>query len=144
MTHHASGHFAAKHPKGAAAAIAIGQAVQEKSEPDGIRCIVAHQIAAQLNVPPQDVGIAIDLQEVPIRQCQLGLFGHSPGRKSIKSSPSVTPELRAAITGALRDGRLACVDAWRIADSMAMPRQEVASACEALKIKINLCQLGAF
>ncbi|MDA8137702.1 MAG: hypothetical protein M0036_03535 [Desulfobacteraceae bacterium] len=144
MTHQDNGHFAAKHPKGAAAAVAIAQAVLEKSSPHGLSCLAAHQIATQLNVPPRDVGIAVDLQEIPIRQCQLGLFGHSPQSKSVRPINPVNAELSDAIKAALHNGRLSCMEAWRIADALAIPRIDVANACEALKIKINQCQLGAF
>jgi hypothetical protein len=144
MTHEDSGHFAAKHPKGAAAAIAVAQAVQQASNEQGITCHAAHKIAAELQIPAQDVGIAIDLQESRIRKCQLGLFGYGPQRKAVRPVTTVAPELQAAIENALVQGRLACAEAWRIADAIGIPRLEVANSCERLKIKINQCQLGAF
>lgn len=144
MTHHHNGHYAAKHPQGAVAAIAIAQAVQKRSDEQGITCLLAHQIAAELGVSPADVGIAVDLLETRTRKCQLGLFGYGTRHKAVKPTATVRPELRAAIEEALIEGRLGCAQAWRIADHFGIPRMEVANSCEALKIKINACQLGAF
>jgi hypothetical protein len=56
----------------------------------------------------------------------------------------VSTKLEKAIRGALADGWLPCLTAWKIADGMGIARMEVSSACEALKIKIKPCQLGAF
>ena len=144
MTHNDRGHYAAKHPKGAVAAIAIGQAVQEKCDDQGITCFAAHQIAKKLGASPKEVGIAIDLLETRIRKCQLGLFGYGEPHKAVRSATKVAPEVKSAIEKSLVDGRLPCAEAWRIADTIGMPRMELANCCEALNIRINGCQLGAF
>lgn len=144
MTHKDNGHFAAKHPKGTSISATIKEAVQKKIDHQGISCPTAHQIAEKLNVAPKEVGMAMDLQEARIRKCQLGLFGYGPQRKALKATEIVKTELQTAIESALVEGRLACAQAWRIADAMGIPRIAVANACEALKVKINQCQLGAF
>jgi len=143
MTHHDSGHFSAKHPDGTSVSPALRQAVQDRLVDNEITCHAAHAICEALHVTPREVGIAIDLQEGRIRKCQLGLFGYPKG-KPMKAAETVGPELRAAIEAALVDGRLPCVEAWRIADAGGIARLAVANACEALKIKIKPCQLGAF
>lgn len=144
MTHQDKGHYATKHPKGAVAAIAIARAVQEKRDEQGITCFAAHQIAETIGTSPKDVGIAIDLQEARIRKCQLGLFGYGAQHKALRPSTKITPELQSAIEQSLVEGRLPCAVAWRIAETLGLPRIEVANCCEALKIRINKCQLGAF
>ncbi len=54
------------------------------------------------------------------------------------------PELEKEIRSRLSNGRLPCAAAWEIAAERKIPRMKVSSACEALKIKIKPCQLGAF
>jgi len=39
---------------------------------------------------------------------------------------------------------LSCAVSWEIADALQLTRMAVSEACEALKIKIKPCQLGAF
>ena len=56
----------------------------------------------------------------------------------------VPQELEQAIRDALIDGKLTCKAAWDLADKMQMSKSDLASACEALEIKIKKCQLGAF
>ncbi len=143
MTHHDSGHFKAKHPDGTSVSAALQQAVRERIVDKEITCHAAHAICEALHVTPREVGVAIDLQEGRIRKCQLGLFGYPKG-KAVKPAEKVEPELRTAIEAALADGRLPCIDAWRIADALGIARLAVGNACEALKIKIKPCQLGAF
>jgi hypothetical protein len=144
MTHHDSGHFSAKHPRGTQVPPALQQAVRDRLVDKEITCQAAHAVCEALHVTPQAVGIAIDLQEGHIRKCQLGLFGYDSKRKMVKAAESVAPELQAAIAAAAAQGRLTCADAWRIADTAGIARLAVANACEALKIKIKACQLGAF
>lgn len=138
------GNYSDKHPKGAIPAIAVSQAVQKNSDAQGISCAAAHRIVTELGVPPEDVGVAIDLKEIRINTCQLGLFGYGSRRKAVKPAAKVAPDLKSAIEGALLKGRLSCAEAWRIADAMGILRIEVANSCETLNIKINKCQLGAF
>lgn len=144
MTHHDSGHFSAKHPDGTCVPPSLEQAVRDRLVNKEITCHAAHAICEALHVTPREVGIAIDLQEGFIRKCQLGLFGYGDKRKAVKAAEKIAPDLRAAIEAALVEGRLTCADAWRIADGAGIPRLSVANACEAMKIKIKACQLGAF
>jgi hypothetical protein len=144
MTNKNHKRFADKHPQGTIVDDALSQAVRDHLVEQKISCIAAHRIAAQLNLPPADVGVAIDLQEARIRACQLGLFGHGSNHKSVQHADTVPPQLKSAIEAALVNGRLPCAQAWRIADAAGMPRMAVAAACELLKIRISQCQLGAF
>lgn len=144
MAHHHAGGFAAKHPPGTTVAPAIVKAVKGSLAVGAITCRSAHEVAATLGVPPREVGVAIDMLEAHIRKCQLGLFGYGPGRKAVKAAGKVAPELKASISAAVVSGRLACAEAWRIADNAGIPRIAVADACEAMAVKIGTCQLGAF
>jgi len=44
----------------------------------------------------------------------------------------------------MKDGRLPCAAAFRIAADFKLAKIRVSSAFEKLKIKISACQLGAF
>jgi len=90
------------------------------------------------------VGFTIDSLEIHIVKCQLGLHGYQPDKKKVKSADSVPSELEKGIREALVDDRLPCTFAWEIAKRFDLPKMEVSSACEALKIKISSCQLGTF
>jgi hypothetical protein len=122
----------------------VVRAVVEKAEKGCIACAAAHTIASELGEGPGEVGFAADLKEISIVKCQLGLFGYGSHGRTVKPASEVTPALRQAIESSLVNGRLTCADAWRIADASGIPRMGVASACEAMKVKISSCQLGAF
>jgi hypothetical protein len=92
-----------------------------------------------------EIGVVLDILEVPLTKCQLGLFGYENPKKIVTPALSVEKEMEAAIKkGLLKNGRLSCEAAWKIAAALALPKIQVSSACEALKIKIKPCQLGAF
>ncbi len=149
MAREHAGHYAAKHPPGTRVAPTIEQAVRERLTENRITCRAAHEIAASLGVEAKEVGIAIDLIEARISNCQLGLFGHGRVRDNKPPQPPpahapINQELRTAIENALVDGRLRCADSWRIADGFGISRVDVAIACDAMKLKICQCQIGAF
>lgn len=140
-----SGNFSAKHPQGTKVDPSIMDRVAANIVKGCIACKTAHAIAAELNISPSQVGIAIDLQNGRIKACQLGLFGHGKGKKIVaQQATEVKTELESAIRNELLDGRLSCAAAWRIADGNGIARLEVGRACETLSIKINHCQIGAF
>ena len=144
MTHEDAGHYAAKHPE-AKIDSQIAEAIADKDKDGRITCAAAHAIAKKLSVPPHVVGKNIDLLEKRIHFCQMGLFGHPPETvKAITPMERVPQELEQAIREALIDGKLTCKAAWDLADKMQMSKSDLASACEALEIKIKKCQLGAF
>ncbi|NOY54232.1 MAG: hypothetical protein GXP58_11575 [Deltaproteobacteria bacterium] len=53
-------------------------------------------------------------------------------------------ELHRLIREALKDGRLSCAEAFRIAGERNISLQRVGEACNQLGIKINHCRLGCF
>ena len=105
---------------------------------------VPQRVAGELEVPPADVGVAIDLLELRIGKCQLGLFGYSPQRRAVKPALNVSPELEEALKKRLVDNRVSCLSCWEIAKELSLARMDVSAACESLNIKIASCQLGAF
>ena len=107
-------------------------------------CLEAEDIAATLHKPLPRVGTALDMMEISITKCQLGLFGYHPSKKIVLPSESIDSSLEEAIRNNLAKGNLSCDSAWKIAIALSVPKISVASACEALGIKINSCQLGAF
>ncbi len=143
MSRKDKGHFGAKH-EGVPLDEAIAAELRGKVRSGGLSCAEAEGIAKSRKVAMKDVGIAMDLLEIRIDGCQLGLFGYESGKKAVKPLASVPEPLRISIEKALSGGRLPCVDAWRIAGEQGLPRKDVASACEKLGIKICACQLGAF
>ncbi|UCG65631.1 MAG: hypothetical protein JSW12_00810 [Deltaproteobacteria bacterium] len=144
MTHEDAGHYRLKHPSGTKLNPKIAEAINRKAVNNRISCASAHEIAAELDIIPADVGVGLDLLETRIINCQLGLFGHSPEKKAVKSSESVSPELEKAIHKSLADNRISCLSCWKIAERFGLARMDVSAACEALRVKVSSCQLGAF
>ena len=137
------GHFGAKHP-GASVKPEVAELLKKKKVDGAMTCPLAFQATGELNLTPAEVGLALDLMEIPISKCQLGLFGYSPVSRILQPADSVPGDLDAAIRAALKDGRLPCAAAFRIAADFKLAKIRVSSACEKLKIKISACQLGAF
>ena len=144
MTHEDAGHYAAKHAAGTRPALAIEEAVRDKIKDGHITCPAMHKIASDLKTTPAEVGMAVDLMEARLSRCQLGLFGYTPDRRIVKPASEVSPELEETIGKSLVDGRIRCLSCWEIAKEFGIARMDVASACEALHIRISSCQLGAF
>jgi len=146
MTHSDAGKYAAKHGGACAAPDEkIAAAVRGKAQKGELGCAEAEAIGAELSVPLSEVGRTLDLMEIRISRCQLGLFGYdTPGGRAVKPAEKVAPTLEEKIRGRLADGRLPCKAAWEIAAGLSVPRMNVSSACETLGIRIRPCQLGAF
>jgi PIN domain nuclease of toxin-antitoxin system len=138
------GHFSQKHSPDRKMNEHVARAVREKAKGRELTCAQAFDITKKLEVTPEEVGFTVDRLEIAISRCQLGLFGYSPISRIIKSAETVSNELENAIRASLIDNRLPCTSAWEIAGKLRIARIKVCSACEALKIKISRCQLGAF
>jgi hypothetical protein len=78
-----------------------------------------------------------------IVKCQMGLFGYRPKKRPVKPAEGVSPVRGAAIRESLLDDRLPCISVWEIAERLKVSKMKVASASEALGVKISDCQLGA-
>lgn len=144
MTHEDAGHYAAKHPKGVEADPKVVEQIRQKLSNNQITCAAAHKIAVNISISPAQVGMTIDLLEARITKCQLGLFGYSPQKTIVKPAESVSPDLKNAIELELVDGRISCERCWEIASQQGLKKIDIASACEAMGMKIKPCQLGAF
>ncbi|MBW2193905.1 MAG: hypothetical protein JRF27_08985 [Deltaproteobacteria bacterium] len=144
MTHEDSGHYAKKHPDGTTADPEIAEFVEKNLESGKISCAAAHKVAQELNVSPAEVGKTIDLVELRISKCQLGLFGYEPEKKIVTPVATVAPEIRDAIEASMIAGRLSCVSSWELAERFSLSKMKISAACEAMGVKVNPCQLGAF
>ncbi len=140
MTHEDAGHYAEKHP-GAELDEKIALRLKEKIVNDSITCAEAHKIARDLNIHPSNVGVAIDLLEIHIKKCQLGLFGHGTDKTS---AVEVSSEILKAIEAGLVNDRLPCTAAWDISKKLKVSKIAITAACEKMKIKISSCQLRTF
>lgn len=144
MTHSDAGRYSAKHSTGVALDEKVAAAVRLRIREGELACADAERICLEQGSAMADVGRTMDLLEVRINRCQLGLFGYAAEGKIVRPESPVIPEFEKAIRSRLSDGRLPCSAAWEIAAEWKIPRLKVSSACEELKIKIKPCQLGAF
>jgi hypothetical protein len=136
--------YAGKHPKSAVLAESVAAALKKEIKDGRISCAAAHGVAEKLALSPADIGMALDLMEVRLMRCQLGLFGYTPEKRIVKKADEWDATLEKEIRQALQDDRLSCADAWSIARRKGISRLEVANVCEALAVKVRPCQLGAF
>ena len=144
MTHEDAGDYSKKHGSQDKPDARLAAALQEHIQGGQISCSPAFKVVAALGATAAEVGKTIDLLNIKLGKCQLGLFGYSPERSIVKPAESVAPELEQAIRGQLVNGRLPCAGAWKIAEELRIKKLDVSCAAEALKIKITPCQLGAF
>ncbi|MBN2569123.1 MAG: hypothetical protein JXB42_06800 [Deltaproteobacteria bacterium] len=144
MTHEDAGHYSLKHPSGTEINQQIADRIKAAVVGNMITCKAAHKIADELGVKPGDVGVTVDLLEVRISKCQLGLYGYGTEGKVVRPAKVVSPELDAAIGKSAVNGKLTCLESWKIAKEFGITRMEISSACETLKIKMSSCQLGSF
>jgi len=144
MTHKDKSSYARKHSPELKLNPTIAKAVKQAATDEKIACAAAFNLAGKLKVSPGEVGVTLDLLEIPVIKCQLGLFGYGPPKKGVIAAETVSSALEAAIRGSLVKGKLPCASAWEIAVKFDITKREITSACEALKIKISSCQLGTF
>ncbi|MCU0560481.1 MAG: hypothetical protein MUD16_09855 [Desulfobacterales bacterium] len=122
----------------------VRDALLKRSQDGLLPCAVVFDIAKELKRPPADIGRAMDRLDLRIVKCQLGLFGYTPEKKIVRAAESIPADTQAAIRAGLENERLPCRKAWEIARELKVPKMAVSAVCEALKIKIKPCQLGAF
>ncbi len=122
----------------------ISNEIKKNAKEGKLPCAVAFQIAESLGVQPGDVGKTADILNVKLEKCQLGLFGHDPENKKVKPDHEAASKLKGAIEPEVTDGRLACRTVWEISARLDVSKMKISNACEAMGIKIDKCQLGAF
>ncbi|HNT91145.1 MAG TPA: hypothetical protein PKO01_05490 [Smithellaceae bacterium] len=144
MTHLDKGKYYEKHPKNSRVDESLKEAIFAQAKDNNIACKKAEGIAGEKRVAIAEVGKAIDILNINIIECQLGLFGYGDKKKIVQPAKEVATELKTKIEQSLQNGNLSCVSAWKIAAELSIPRMRVCAACEALEIKVKPCQLGAF
>ena len=144
MTGNDRGHYSKKHSDERTVEPAVASAVESRAADKKITCAAAFKIAETCGVTAGEVGFTLDMLEIRIIRCQMGIFGYEPEKKAVKPMENVPGELEDAIRAELKDGKLGCASAWEVAKKLNIPKMHVSSACEKLGIKIKYCQLGAF
>jgi hypothetical protein len=145
MTREDQGHYAKKHGFEKDINQALADRVKTRAVNGSIPCAVAFDIAGDLGVTPKEVGFTIDMLEIKLIKCQLGLFGYGAAKKAPQTDRNRIPALEQAIRDELREGAsLSCSTAWEIARKQAVGKRDVSAACDILNVKIRPCQLGAF
>ena len=144
MNLHKDKQFTQKHGPGAKPDIVLKNEITNRAKENKIPCAVAFEIAKELQVSADAVGMTVDLINYRLVKCQLGLFGYQPKKKIVKPQNKVSEDLKDAISNALVQGRLSCKSALDIASRFKVHKMKVSGACEAMGVKIKHCQLGAF
>lgn len=144
MSHADKGKYFKKHPQDTKIDEDLKKEIIEQVKNNNISCKKAEEIAVDMGFTLEETGKAIDILNIIITKCQLGLFGYGETKKIVQPAKEITPELKENITSALKDGMLSCAVAWEIAEKLNIQRMKVCAACEALQIKVKPCQLGAF
>ena len=122
----------------------IQKIVTKHADKGALACKRAFEAAESLGVAPAVIGRCADDMGIKLVACQLGLFGYKPEKKIVKPAHPVSPVLESEIEKELDGGRLPCSAAFGIANRMGLKKMDVSAACEALDVRIKLCQLGAF
>lgn len=143
MTHEDEGNYRGKHDR-AVLDKNIAEKINEKTTDNRISCAAAHKIAKDIDIRPHEVGVAIDLMEVKLTKCQLGLFGVDKNAVLPPVDREKNLEILKAIEKELVMGRLPCEAAWRIAAEAGVGKRTVAEICNKMKVKLSKCQLGTF
>jgi hypothetical protein len=122
----------------------IKEKLETLRQQDQITCAAAHRAAAELNLSPADIGIQMDLMELRLVRCQLGLFGHGPDAGPADKDIEVPDDVKARLINTAKQDRISCKDCWDIAAEFKISRPDMGAICEQLTLRIKPCQLGAF
>ncbi len=143
MTHEDQGNYAGKHPQREMDPVVV-EKLEKRKDKNQITCAAAHRVASDLTISPREVGVQVDLMELRLVQCQLGLFGHTPGSGQSDKEIRVPDDLKLRLESAARQGRISCKACWDIAGECKMSRVDMGSVCKKIDLRIKPCQLGAF
>ncbi len=136
--------FAAKHGQDAQPDPILAEEIQKRLKNETLPCAVAFDLADRFRVSPSEVGKAVDLLDISLSKCQLGLFGYLPDNKIVVEEQTTNQELVQALKGSMQNDRLHCEAAWRVAEQFKINKLKLSNICQANGIKIKFCQLGAF
>lgn len=143
MAREDAGHYAMKH-QSQELNYQIASVIEKEAVNSTITCAKVHAIAKKLGIAPKEVGIQVDLMELRIKQCGIGLFGYDPDGKNFDKNVIISDALEAEIRKIAPDSKTTCIKCWELASKLKLRRLEIGSACEKMGIKIKQCQLGAF
>ncbi len=143
MTHEDKGNYAGKHPHLKTNSL-VAEKLEKLKDKNQITCAAAHRAASDLNMSPKEVGAQVDLMELRLVQCQLGLFGHTPGSGQTDEDIQVPDDLKLRLDSATQEGRISCKACWDIAREFKMSRMDMGAVCKKIDLRIKPCQLGAF
>jgi hypothetical protein len=127
----------------------VAHAIRNSLAEGQLPCVTAFLIAQRFGATPLAVGEEADRLGVRLSRCQLGLFGYGPKaegkHRRVTAMETVPPDMAAAIRQAVAaDGKMSCVEAWRIANDLCVSKQTISDAAEGLGVRVGDCQLGAF
>lgn len=143
MGHQDRDNYAKKHP-GVQLDQRLAGPVMQASRSGKLACASAHRLAKSHNCSPEHIGTQADLLELRITQCQLGLFGHTKGKKNFNIDADMTPQLKDRLLECQANGKIACKTCWELAKAFKISKLDMGSVCEQLEIRIKPCQLGVF
>ena len=112
MTHADKGKYIKKHPEGSKVDDDLKQEIVNHIKKNNITCKKAEEIAGEAGYSLEETGRAIDVLNINITKCQLGLFGYGETKKIVQPAKEITPELKESITSALKEEMLSCGAAW--------------------------------
>lgn len=136
--------YSQKHDPGLRPDPEIEKEIQKRAAGRELPCAIAFEIAAGLGVDPEQVGRTADVLDIPLAKCQLGLFGYKPDNKIIREQDTTNQDIKNAVIGSSDNNRLSCKKAWQLADRFNITKLAVGNLCQANRIKIKDCRLGAF
>ena len=125
MTHRDAGGYSNKHGAGEKPNPEVSKAVTTAADEGKIACAKVFSIASELGVTPAEAGKTLDLVEIRLVKCQLGLFGYTPDKSIVKPAEKVSPELESAIRSRLANERLPCAQAWAVAEELNLKKNIV-------------------
>ncbi|MCP4693726.1 MAG: hypothetical protein GY859_37175 [Desulfobacterales bacterium] len=136
--------YSEKHGEDAKPDPILEKEIQKRLKDQAIPCAVIFNMAKELKVSHREIAKTVDLLDITISKCQLGLFGYKPEKKKVKAETTSNQELMDAIEASAKNNRLPCEKAWEIAARFKTPKMKVSNICEGAGIKVKPCQLGAF
>ena len=92
MTHADKGKYFTKHPKNSKIDEDLKKEIIEQVKNNNISCKKAEEIAGEMGFTLEETGKAIDILNIKIIKCQLGLFGYGETKKIVQPAKEVTPE----------------------------------------------------